>query len=311
LLLIFAMSNRRQFVWSLKETGLIPMKRACRRHASGPVWRPGGGFTLIELLVVIAIIAILGAMLLPALAKAKEKAKAIHCVSNLRQWSITWRLYADDNAGSFMTGTSPAAALWDRAEWCYVLWYAADQKKPGVMDCPSAMKRPPNTAGGAGTQPAGSFDQAYAMPSAISDPNPPDPSDPRLFCGYAPNLWVHNPPSGVATLFGVDTSKMIRKYDNARHPSQTPLMADSMWRGGAPRERDLPAAFNGQFNGVSKDMQHYAMKRHAKGINITFFDGSANYVKVPHLWAIYWFNDFDVNYAASRGTLMSYPWIYQ
>jgi prepilin-type N-terminal cleavage/methylation domain-containing protein/prepilin-type processing-associated H-X9-DG protein len=123
------------------------------KRASTPRRR---GFTLIELLVVIAIIAILAALLLPALSRAKLKAQSISCVSNLRQLTTAWVMYADDNNGVMV----PNWILDNRA---WIDGTIGDVSTPlgatnlialkqgllfpynpnvGVYQCPSALKGP-------------------------------------------------------------------------------------------------------------------------------------------------------------------------
>jgi prepilin-type N-terminal cleavage/methylation domain-containing protein/prepilin-type processing-associated H-X9-DG protein len=255
-----------------------------------PKTRSERGFTLIELMVVISIIAILAALLLPALSSAKDKARNATCLSNLKEWGVMWRLYADDNNDSFMTGTTTEG--WPRGAWLLSVTNGYPNKPPLLL-CPKATSRRGPSESETHVSPDDPSAVDWGGPSTVYDFPIPDPtdSDHLLTASYGLNCWLYNLDTNV--IQGRIADMHWRQYSAPAQPSLTPLFFDSMWRGAGPDSGDAPPAFNGQEIGtVNGEMNYVAMVRHNKGVNMLYLDSSVRNTAAKDLWSLPWHRDY-------------------
>lgn len=262
--------------------------------------RRKSGFTLIELLVVIAIIAILAALLLPALSRAKDKGRAASCLSNLHQWGITWAVYCGDYNDYFPTGQNQngSATQNPRAAWFGCLQASQATAVPNILCCPMATV--PNVS------PAflfGGLTTGYVMPTATGSS---DLYENGQTASYGPNLFMYNEQSAIENRPVADCFKRLSA---PQYPSQTPLMADSMWRGGGPFTENGVQGFqpapqagietSSSIGGVEDDeMEHFCVPRHDAftRTQMVFFDGSTIKMKCRDMWGLYWNANWNPNY---------------
>jgi len=251
-----------------------------------PEQRPGMGFTLIELLVVIAIIALLLAILMPALNYVRKQARSSACQSNLRQLGLAMSLYALDHDDRTMPFSHEPGEYWFHQLAPY-LSERAYKNNPqehieGMMRvafCPVTKRQDRSEDSYYGS--------AYRSWRFMGGEG-----------SYGLNLWLLPDDPIYAPAFPAEN--FYRKYSDAH--SAVPLVGDSMWVGSWPFAGDAvpdditgETGYPGYPHAEGYFMGRFCIDRHKKAINIGFVDSRVERVTLEELWALKWHQHFKPN----------------
>ena len=264
----------------------------------------GAGFTLIELLVVISVIVLLIALLLPALQKARNQAKAVVCQGRLRQWGAALTLYAQDNQGCFPRYDHDPDIIWFlRGSVARYDDPDDDSLRPvearGIACCPMATRRGRRKEtfflDSSGTRMNGWRGLTFEA-WEITEPGRPFRSS------YGLNGWLFCPDFHASIPARTRwRDKMIGvRIDTLRGKANIPVLLDSTYPYVHPGDggRLHPPRAGGVRN-VS-GMGYFALNRHNEHTNGLFLDWSVRRIGIKELWTLKWHMQFDTANAWTR-----------
>jgi prepilin-type N-terminal cleavage/methylation domain-containing protein len=229
-------------------------------------------FTLIELLVVIAIIAILASLLLPALGRAKVKAKAVQCVSNQRQQYLGYHLYADDNREQYPV----------HGDWGTVGGNIRTNRRPVVHDMLMEQSRPLNAYVGAPLAFRCPSDHGDSYWAAESKPTCYDVWGNSYLTAWALDLFgVKHVTGDKFAPVGSAESKPITTSEVSRRPASKILQGDWPWHG----TRD---SGDGKVNSAARDKSVWHNNRGKRGWNMMYGDGHVAQFRFPNGYGPGW-----------------------
>jgi prepilin-type N-terminal cleavage/methylation domain-containing protein len=237
------------------------------------------GFTLIELLVVIAIIALLMAILMPALSRVKKQAKSVTCLANLRQWGLVFAMYGNENGQQIATAGRDGHWLVISRPYLNVLIKDGDAERYEMYVCPMATK----TIG----------EGAELSKAAYRYTNP----DGYYTASYGFNAWVYTPPTAAGENYQDRPGSGMWRTLEAKGSANIPVLASCYHGGGCPDHRDAPPAFSGQpwAGGHNDEMKRFSLDRHDGFTNALFMDGGTRRGGLKEMWTLKWNRDFEVN----------------
>ena len=248
------------------------------------------GFTLIELLVVIAIIALLMAILMPALGRAKKQAKAVVCLSNLRQWAIIFQMYTDDNEGKFSGGEETVDGF---VEHIWVLYLQPYFETFDILLCPVTTQ---NWCDGYGIRGGPLVAWDFRCQGELDLPDTWYWYYGESYGSYGKNSWCSQWEHGACDTGGQSCNWL--NIQSVRGGNRVPLLLDEQWLGGFPTPEDYPPEYDGQTfwsGGGPGEMDRYCLNRHEGYVNGLFLDWSSRKIGLKELWKLKWHRTFDTN----------------